>query len=136
LKTAKYFCGKYQQTSFVWSELTDNGIYSEYWEKNDDNSPYHPQYNDYVIKETCDTWTDKSYADDGFTIIGKKFKYSIPFSIFENVNQTFGENIKHIIESEQKRSNVLLSEDKIIDFAMNGVGHTPFLYRKVITKRQ
>lgn len=134
LDTAKILCGRYQQTSFVWSELTDGEIHSEYWEKQDVSAPYNQHENDYIMKDDCETWMDQSDAEDGFTIIGKKFKYSIPFSIFESLNYTFGKNLQNIVEQERRRGNRTITESKILDFAINRVGQSPMLYRKAIIR--
>lgn len=132
LETAKRLCGRYEQKSFVWSEIGRDGtVFSQYWEKQNETSPYNRQSNDYVCKDECDTWIDQSEAEDGFTIVGKKFKYSVPFSIFENINKKFGENLQRITE---QRFNDKESSDDILDFAMNGVGLSPFLYRKAIIR--
>lgn len=132
---AKFLCGKYQQTSFVFTQLLDNGsIHSEYWEKEDQDSPYNGMVNDYIKKDECDEWIDMAAADDNFTIVGNKFKYQIPFSIFESVNNLFTNNMKHMIDVERKRCNQILTEDKIMDFTINRVGMSPYLWRKGLIK--
>ena len=134
LETAKRLCGRYEQTSFVWGQLDGNGgVLSQYWEKQDVTLPYNIHYNDYVLKDERNEWTDQSNEEDGFTLVGKHFKYSIPFSIFERVNAKFGENIKQICEQELNNGHTI-SGDKIIDFSINGVGLSPLLYRKAIIK--
>ena len=128
--TAKFLCGRYQQTSFVFTQLLDDGsIHSEYWEKKDQDSPYDKKENDYIKKDECNEWIDMASADDNFTIIGNKFKYQIPFSIFESVNNLFTDNIKHIIEVEKERGNQSINENKILDFTINHVGMSPYLWR-------
>ena len=132
---AKFLCGKYQQTSFVFTQLLDNGsIHSEYWEKKDQNSPYDKMENDYIKKDECDEWIDTADADDNFTIIGNKFKYQIPFSIFESVNNLFIDNLKYMIEVEKERGNQSINEDKILDFTINHVGMPPYLWRGGLVK--
>ena len=73
-------------------------------------------------------------AENNFTIIGNKFQYQIPFSIFESVNNLFTNNIKRIIEIEKKRGNQTLNRDKILDFTMNHVGLPPYLWRGGLIK--
>ena len=133
--TAKILCGRYQQTSFVFTQLLDDGsIHSEYWEKKDKIAPYDKRNNDYVKKDECDEWIDMAAADDNFTIVGNKFKYQIPFSIFESVNNLFANNMKHMIDVERRRCSQILTEDKIMDFTINRVGMSPYLWRKGLIK--
>jgi hypothetical protein len=69
--TAKYFCGKYEQTSFIFSKIDEEGqLISEYWEKQDTSASYDKETNPYVIKDTCNDWVDMSSADDFYTIVG------------------------------------------------------------------
>lgn len=132
---AKSLCGKYQQTSFVFTQLLDDGnIHSEYWEKKDQYSPYDKMKNDYIKKDECDEWIDMAAADDNFTIIGNKFKYQIPFSIFESVNNLFIDNMKYMIEVEKEKGNQSINEDKILDFTINRVGMSPYLWRSGLVK--
>lgn len=133
--TAKTLSGKYQQTSFVYSHLTDDGhIHSEYWEKKDITLPYNEEKNDYVIKDECDEWKDMTDAYDYFTIVGNKFKYSIPFSIFEDKNQLIHNNAVRLVEQERRRWNSTITEEKLINNAIYGVGYSPYRWRKALTK--
>lgn len=135
VNVAKKLNGKYQQTSFVVSTISNEGVvHSDYWEKKDKMLPYNERENDYVIKDECDEWIDLAKAKDNFTIIGKTFKFSIPFSIFENVNGLFCNNIKRIIEIEKERGDKLINEDKIIEFTMRSGGQSPYLWRRALTR--
>lgn len=134
IDTAAILCGKYEQTSFVFSTLQDNGtIHSEYWEKANTELPYNKDTNNYVKKDETDTWEDKSDASDYYTVIGNKFKYSIPFSIFENVNRQISRNLKDIVEYEM-RKGYPITESQLLDFSMNKVGMAAYLRRKAINK--
>ena len=135
IDAAKYYCGKYQQTSFIITMLSnDNKVHSEYWEKANTDMPYSKHNNDYVKKDECDEWVDMSDATDYFTVIGGKFKYSIPFSIFESTSRLFTDNIKRMIVSESRKNKVVLTENDILDFSINRVGMSAYLRRKAITK--
>lgn len=136
IDTAKMLNGKYQQTSFIFSKLNNDGsIHSEYWEKNDESRPYDKGTNDYVMKDQCDEWKDMANADDYFTIVGKKFKYSIPFSIFEDRNRAISNNAIKLVEQEGRRSNATnINEEKLIEDSINKVGISPYLWRKALTK--
>ena len=130
-EAAAYYCGKYQQTSFVFHTLINGQLHSEYWEKKDETAPYNPKTNPYVKKDESDEWVNEKDADDYYTIIGDSFKYSIPFSIFNEVNESINESLDRII-SEKLDEGVETSKDKLLDFTINKVGQTPALYRKAI----
>ena len=131
--TAKYLCGKYQQTSFIYSEFADDGkVMSEYWEKKDSEQPYNSNMNPYVLKDTCEEWEDLNGAEDNFTIIGRKFKYSIPFSIFNEIDDTISENISRMISFKAKHG-VPMTRSGIL-YMLEGVGYAPANYRKAIYK--
>ena len=133
--TAKKLCGKYRQTSFVFSVLNENGmIHSDYYEKQDPTFPYDRQTNEYIKKDECDTWKEMSNVDDCFTVIGKMFKYSIPFKMFNTVNETICENLYRIVTIEKQRGNHTITEEKALRYTINGVGLSPYLWRKAIIK--
>lgn len=135
IETAKHLCGKYQQTSFVYTELNDNvGIHSEYWEKANPTLPYNEEKNNYIKKDECDEWNDMSDADDYFTIVGKKFKYSIPFSIFESTDKLITSNLRRIIKEGVIRNGTKIDENKMLDFSINGCGISPYYWRKTMIK--
>ena len=135
IDTAKSLCGRHQQMSFVFTQLLDGGsVHSEFWEKRDRDSSYNRKKNDYIKKDEYDGWMDMAAAENNFTIIGNKFQYQIPFSIFESVNNLFTNNIKHIIERAKKRGNQTLNRDRILDCTMNRVGMPPYLWRGGLIK--
>ena len=129
LKAAKMLCGRFEQTSFIWGQLDgDGGILSQYWEKQDVTSPYNVHKNDYILKDEIDEWKDQSKAENSYMLIGRNFSIQLPYGILESINNKFGENIKQICEHDT------MSGDKILDFAINGVGLSPSLYRKAIIR--
>ena len=114
----EYYCGANEQTSFIFSKVKEGKVVSEYWEKQDVTQPYDKHNNPYVLKDTCDDWVDMSSADDYYTIVGKKFKYSIPFSIFESYNRKMGELLKEVKD-----------KDTMLDLLVEGVGFSAFYNR-------
>lgn len=132
---AKKICGKHQQASFVFSVLNEKGmIHSEYYTKQDPTLPYSKQANDYIKNDECDTWEDMSNADGSFTVIGKEFKYGIPFKTLYAVNEAICENLKRMVSVEKRRGNHSITEEKALDYTINGVGLSPYLWRKEATK--
>ena len=135
IDTAKKVCRKCQQTSFVFSVLNEDGmVHSEYYTKQDPTLPYNKQANEYIKNDECDTWEDTSKADGNFTVIGKEFKYGIPFKTLYAVNDAIRENLKKMVSIEKHRGNHSITEEKALDYTINGVGLSPYLWRKEATK--
>ena len=135
LDLAKKICGKQQQSSFVFSVLNENGmIHSEYYSKQEPTLPYNKQANDYIKNDECNTWEDTSYSEGNFTVIGKEFKYGIPFKTLYAVNEAICENLKRMVSVEKRRGNHSITEEKALEFTINGVGLSPYLWRKEATK--
>ena len=133
--TAKKICGKQQQASFVFSVLNENGmIHSEYYSKQDPTLPYNKQANDYIKNDECNTWEDTSYSEGNFTVIGKEFKYGIPFKTLYAVNEAICENLKRMVSAEKQRGNHSITEEIALEYTINGVGLSPYLWRKETTK--
>ena len=135
LDLAKKICGKQQQASFVFSVLNENGmIHSEYYSKQDPTLPYNKQANDYIKNDECDTWEDTSKADGNFTVIGKEFKYTIPYKTLYAINDAICENLKRMVSVEKHRGNHSITEESVLEYTINGVGLSPYLWRKESTK--
>jgi len=133
--TAKKTCGKQQQASFVFSVLNEKGmIHSEYYSKQDPTLPYSKQGNDYIKNDECDTWEDESNADCNFMVIGKGFKYGIPYKTLYAVNEVIYENLKRMVSVEKQRGNHSITEERALEYTINGVGLSPYLWRKATTK--
>ena len=133
--TAKKICCRCQKTSFVFSVLNEDGmIQSEYYSKQDPTLPYNKQANDYIKNDECDTWEDTSYADGSFTIIGKEFKYSIPYKTLYAVNDAICENLKKMVSIEILRGNHSITEESALEYTINGAGLSPYLWRNATTK--
>lgn len=124
VQVLSYFSGKYQQTSFIYGELKDGKIHSEYWEKQDITLPYDAKKNPYVRKDACDEWHDAS-NDENYSVIGKNFKYTIPFSIFNDIEEQIETNLSMLNENEKKGA---------LNIAMNGVGSNAWNYRGFVYK--
>ena len=135
LDLAKKICGKQQQASFVFSVLNENGmIHSEYYSKQDPTLPYNKQANDYIKNDECDTWEDTSKADGNFTVIGKEFKYTIPYKTLYAINDAICENLKRMVSVEKHRGNHSITEESALEYTIKGVGLSPYLWRKATTK--
>lgn len=133
-EAAAYYCGQFQQTSFVYHVLNDDGLlHSEYWEKKDPEKPYNQKTNNYVKKDESDEWIDETNANDFYTSVGRDFKYSIPFETLLEYNNRINENLNRIIAIE-KQKGVVHTKDQLMEFAMYRVGQSPWLHRKSINR--
>lgn len=135
IDTAKKICGKHQQASFVFSVLNEDGmVHSEYYTKQDPTLPYNKHVNDYTKNDECDTWEDTFTADGDFTVIGKEFKFGIPFKTLYAVNEAICENLKRMVSVEKQRGNHSITEETALEYTINDVGLSPYLWRKAATK--
>jgi len=50
------------------------------------------------------------------------------------VNRLLADNMKHMIEVERARGNWSVNEEKILDFTINRVGMSPYLWRAGLIK--
>lgn len=135
LDTAKKICRRCQQTSFVFSVLNEDGmVHSEYYTKQDPTLPYNKQANDYIKNDECDTWEDESNADCNFMVTGKGFKYGIPYKTLYAVNEVIYENLKRMASAEKQRGNHSITEERALEYTINGVGLSSYLWRKEAAK--
>ena len=134
---AKKICGKYQRTSFVFSVLNEEGvIHSAYYTKQeqDPKLPYSKQANDFTKNDECDTLVDTSNPVGNLMVIGEKFKYGIPYQTLNTVNETICENLTRMVAIEKNRGNHSITKERALEFTINGVGMSPYLWRMATTK--
>ncbi len=135
LDTAKRLNGKYRQASFIYGQLNDDGsVHSEYWEKEDGEASYNRHYNGYIMKDQSDEWNDWTEAEACFTIVGKKFKCSIPISALQGANRLISNNATKLVVQAKMRWRTSIDEGWLIDKTINGVGYSPYLWRKALVK--
>ena len=75
-----------------------------------------------------------SDAEDYFTVIGNKFKYSIPLPIINTVNETICDNLGRAVAIQKECGSKTINESELLDFTINCVGQSPYLWRKALTK--
>lgn len=71
----------------------DGTVIHEYWEKQDASKPFNKETNPYIKKDEEASYIEID-ANDNYSVIGKNFKYVIPFSIFESIQRGIMENCK------------------------------------------
>lgn len=134
LNIAKNLNAKCHNPSFVYSQINNDGsIHSELFEIEDDKLPYSRKTNGYVVRAQADGSLDAMVGNNGFDVIGDGFNYTIPMSIFENVNRLLYDNATRFVTQEHKRYGSNISEEWIIDQTINGVGYSVYRWRKALT---
>lgn len=128
LESCKAFCGYYQQTSFIYHKLEDGKFIAQYWEKEDTEEPYNKKSNDYVLKDEEENIVDNfnmdsddmNYTEIG-SGVGKNYRYSIPFSIFNEVNQHINENLERMVAYRKEKYNDNRDKEQYLEQA-NRIG--------------
>lgn len=129
--------GKFNQTSFIFHVILPDGkLHSELWEKQDSSQRYHYKKNPFAKKDESDTWVECKSAEDSYTIIDKKFNYSvtIPTLIEDGIN----ENIQNMIRQDRLIDTPTHIND-YIEFSYKNCGFGGYaqrcrLYRGIFTK--
>ena len=124
LYTLKYYAGLYEQTSFFYCYLEDGKVISDYWQKAHNGEPYNEKTNPYVMLEKTDNWVDAS-NEEQYSIIGNRFKYTIPLKIFENVNNIINTNSKKFINEDF---------ESVMQMANECIGENAWNYRNKLYK--
>lgn len=129
------FFGKFLKTPFVYHvPQADGTLHSEYWAKRYENEPYHITNNPYVKKDESDEWLDQSGENNCYTIVGKDFKYSIPFPTLDEVNETINDNLNRFVERRKQVSGHDESKEELLNFSMYATGLSGYFYRKAINR--
>lgn len=132
IEAVKNYCARYQQTSFIYSTIEEGDTaHSEYYQKMDISKPASRGTNPYVLKDSSDGIIDMSNADDMFTIIGKDFKYQIPFPSLMEISNTISRNFLN----EENKKWLLNTLEETIDYSMNKKGIDSVFTRKVLYKQ-
>lgn len=119
LDTMKYYCRKYQQPSFVFTELIGDTV-ANYYIK---------QKGTYVISDTVKGSTDLDYC---LMISGEKFTFKIPQTILCNCNIRV---ISNYYKAENKSIIRHKSLSYCVFFATERVGFASFIMRSVLNKK-
>lgn len=94
LNVLMYYSAMFEQTSFIYGRKQDDGtVIHEYWEKQDASKPFNKETNPYIKKDEEASYIEID-ANDNYSVIGRNFKYVIPFSIFESIQRGIMENCK------------------------------------------
>lgn len=58
----------------------------------------------------------------------------MPFKTLYAVNEAICENLKKMVSIEKLRGNHSITEESALEYTINGVGLSPYLWRKATTK--
>lgn len=125
IETLIYFAAQFQQTSFIFGKIENGKVISEYWEKSNPSEPYSKLKNPYIKKDECDRFVDAKNEHTDYSIVGNRFKYRIPFNIFEETNKKINDNLSGLNEDINGGT---------FKIATSGVGMNGYNYRKKLYK--
>lgn len=114
---ARNYSGDYDQTSFCYGE---NGIV-EYWAKENKYKPYDSEKNPYIKLDEVKGYKRLGRdTKDNYTLIGRHFKFTFPFSIFDSISRKIQDNVDLYFNGD----------DKIVDWCIDHVGYHVHLCKK------
>lgn len=129
VETMKYYCGEYDQTSFWYCYPQDGSMVCEYWEKENSEKPYDKKTNQYKMIESTTRWEEVRNAE-AYTVIGKKFKFTLHLDYFEGVNESLKNNLDRYRELYP---DTVMTNEQIIEHSMRPLGgFSSYRYRKYI----
>lgn len=129
LDTVKLYCGKYQHTSFVYTELNNGLIKSCYYRKQYADKPYSKARNRFVPIESVDTQTAVNDAEDCLSVIGTKFEYQIPSSLLIECHKRINQNY---LNAQSKRIFLPQPLDDCIIFSIQRIGLAALRMRNML----
>jgi len=129
LDTVKLYCGKYQHTSFVYTELNDGLIKSCYYGKQYADKPYSKTKNPFVLVESVESQTAVNDAEDYLTVIGCKFEYQIPSSLLIECHKRISQNY---LDAQSKRVFRYQYLNDCINFSIQRIGLASLRIRNML----
>ena len=114
-----YYCRKFRLPAFIYGELCDGHIHSEYWGKVDAAKPLRTTNNQYHKKDWGDAVIGSAGSEDQ-TVMGECFEYVVPFSLFPAISESMLKNISTL--DEHSRAGAM-------NIALYGVGENAWRYR-------
>lgn len=129
LDTVKLYCGKYQHTSFVYTDLNDGLIKSCYYRKQYADKPYSKTKNPFVLVESVESQTAVNDAEDCLSVIGTKFEYQIPSSLLIECHKRISQNY---LDAQSKRVFRYQSLNDCICFSIQRIGLAALRMRNML----
>ena len=122
VRAVAYYCRKFQLPAFIYGEFRDGHIHSEYWEKADVTKPLSARVNQYQKKEEMDAMITSAGFDDQ-SVIGERFEYAVPFSLFPAISEYIHKNISTL--DAHSRTGAM-------NIALYGIGENAWRYRGLV----
>ncbi len=122
IQTIEYYCRKFRLPAFIYGELRDGNVHSEYWEKVDVAKALCARIKSYRRKEMGDV-TIASAGSEDQTVMGECFEYVVPFSLFPAISESMLKNISTL--DEHSRAGAM-------NIALCGVGENAWRYRGLV----
>lgn len=122
IQAIAYYCRKFRLPAFIYGELSEGNVHSEYWEKVDVAKALCARIKSYRRKEMGDV-TIASAGSEDQTVMGECFEYVVPFSLFPAISESMLKNISTL--DEHSRAGAM-------NIALCGVGENAWRYRGLV----
>lgn len=117
-----YYCRTFRLPAFIYGELSDGNVHSEYWEKMDDAKALCARIKPYRKKEMGEAKIVSVGSEDQ-TIMGECFEYVVPFSLFPVISESILMNISTLDEHNRVGA---------MNIALYGIGENAWRYRGLV----
>ena len=125
----EYLASRFEQTSYIYCfPESDKEVTSEYYEKKTNGKNWDATENPYVFVNSSNIYHDEKNADDNFSIIGNKYKFTIDPEIFNKVSQDLEESINKVMQ---------ITGDEyyeVLEWTINRVGQKSAYIKKLLTE--
>ena len=122
IQSIAYYCRKFRLPAFIYGELGDGHIHSEYWGKLVVAKSLRTKINQDQKKDWGDAVID-SVGSENQTVIGESFEYVAPFSLFPAISESILMNISTLDEDSQAGA---------MNIALYGTGENAWRYRGLV----
>ncbi len=122
IQSIAYYCRKYRLPAFIYGELSEGNVHSEYWEKMDDAKALCARIKPYRKKEMGEVKIVSVGSEDQI-VKGERFEYVVPFSLFPAISESMLMNISTL--DEHSRAGAM-------NIALCGVGENAWRYRGLV----
>lgn len=120
IQAIAYYCRKFRLPAFIYGEICDGNIHSEYWEQVDAATKALCVRDDSYWKKEFGNVMIGSAGSEDQTVTGECFEYAVPFSLFPAISESILMNISTL--DEHSRAGAM-------NIALYGVGENAWRYR-------
>ena len=116
------YCRKFRLPAFIYGELSEGNVHSEYWEKMDDAKALCARIKPYRKKEMGEVKIVSVGSEDQI-VKGERFEYAVPFSLFPAISESMLMNISTLDEGCRVWA---------MNIALYGTGENAWRYRGLV----